>query len=93
MLEVLGRFATLSLVSGLVLTLLPDGSVRRTASMAVGLLLLLFWMESLQVVITTFEALPDLSAPSPLLTTTGFSLPQAEEDAVSALSPERKASP
>ena len=93
MLEILGRFAALSLVSGLMLTLLPDGSIRRTASMAVGLLLLLFWMDSLKGVVTALTALPDLSTPSPFLTSTGVSLSQAEEAAASALSPETEASP
>lgn len=93
MLEVLAQFAALSLVSGLMLTLLPEGSIRRTASMAVGLLLLLFWMESLHDVVASLTALPDLSTPSTVLTSTGVSLLQAEEDALSALAPEMEASP
>ena len=45
MLELLKRFAALSLICSLLLSLLPDGAMRRTACMVTGLLLLACWSD------------------------------------------------
>lgn len=47
MMELLTTFAALSLAAGAVLSLLPDGSLRRTASMVIGLLMLLCWADGI----------------------------------------------
>lgn len=46
MLKFLYTFAALSAAGSVVLALLPSGSLRRTASMVIGLLALLCWAES-----------------------------------------------
>ncbi len=74
MLALLSGFAALSLLSGALLSLLPEGSLRRTASMAVGLMMLVYWAGGLQ------QLLQDLSCTFPLpdspLTATGLTLPE-----------------
>lgn len=76
MMQLLAGFAALSMISGALMTLLPEGSLRHTASMAVGLIMLLYWAQGLQELC---DALPALSAlPSTALTASGVSLTQAE---------------
>ena len=76
MLALLTGFAALSLISGALTSLLPEGSLRHAASMAVGLLMLLYWATGLQGLL---ERLPgEISAPSGVLTGTGVSLEAAE---------------
>ena len=48
MTALLRSFASLALVSGVIMSLLPEGSIKRTAAMTVGLLMLLCWLEGLQ---------------------------------------------
>ncbi|MCH5286740.1 MAG: hypothetical protein J1E43_04910 [Christensenellaceae bacterium] len=57
----LKTFATLALISGALLVLLPDGSLRRTAALVMGLLLTLCWAEGLISLISLPQggALPD----------------------------------
>ena len=43
----LKTFATLALISGALLVLLPEGSLRRTAALVMGLLMTLCWAEGL----------------------------------------------
>ena len=43
----LKTFATLALISSALLVLLPEGSLRRTASLVMGLLLTLCWAQGL----------------------------------------------
>lgn len=81
MMELLKRFAALSLVSGLMLSLLPEGSMRRTASMAAGLLMLLCWTDSISSLLKDFSLLPAGSTPASLLTATGVTLDSAWESA------------
>lgn len=68
MLTLLKSFAALTLVTSLLLTLLPEGSLRRTAAMVAGLLLLLSWSEGLRGLLRLPDATP---APSTVLTPTG----------------------
>lgn len=69
-------FCTLSLVSGLILTLLPEGSMRSSARLVTGLLMLLLWADGIQSLLTP-SSLPDL--PRTPLTSTGVTLPVPEE--------------
>lgn len=68
MLQLLSSFAALTLLSGLMLTLLPEGLLRRTASMVVGLLMLMLWADGLQELLNLPEA-PDV--PDTVLVSTG----------------------
>ncbi len=45
MFDLLRTFAAFSMAGAAMLSLLPQGSTRRTAAMAVGLLTLLVWLE------------------------------------------------
>ena len=80
MLDLLTQFAALSLISGMVLSLLGDGALRRTASMAVGLMLLLFWARSLAGGITALADLSLSQGNTSPLTTTGVDLSAVTEE-------------
>ena len=76
--ELIRSFAALSLVCGAALLLLPEGSLRRAASLAMGLMLALFWLQGL----TKLLRLPQLAqAPATILAPSA-----AAPDAASALS-------
>ena len=47
MLDLLATFAALSMAGTVLLSLLPNGSIKRTASLAVGLLSILCWAEGI----------------------------------------------
>ena len=82
MMKLLTTFAALSMAGTVVLTLLPEGGLKRTAGMAVGLLTLLCWAEGI------FSLLGlDLSAASPatVLSSTAVSIQEAATEASSAL--------
>lgn len=85
MLQLLAGFAALSLISGALMNLLPEGSLRHTASMAVGLVMLLYWVHGLQSLVADFPAQSIL--PATVLTSTGVSLPQAEASLMQEASP------
>lgn len=72
------RFAALSMSGTVILSLLPDGSLKRTAAMAVGLLALLCWAEGILALLGTSLPLPFAAAP---LTATSLSLQEAERAA------------
>lgn len=76
MMDLLKTFAALSLSGAVILSLLPEGSLRRTAAMAVGLLTLLCWAEGVMALLSL-----DASAPSPstVLTATGVDLDAAAQ--------------
>lgn len=82
MMSLLHSFASLTLVSVLVLTLLPEGTLRRTASMAVGLLMLLLWAEGLPALFSLPDAAP---SPASILAPTGADLEAQESSARAAL--------
>lgn len=83
--ELLKRFAALALVSGVILTLLPEGSLRRTASMAAGLLMLLCWADSIASLLEDFSLLPAGAASASVLSPTGVDLSEASAAAAEAL--------
>ena len=78
----LKTFATMALMASALLMLLPEGSLRRTAALAMGLLLTLCWAEGLTGLLSLPEgdALPDTP-----LSVTGMSVRTAEEDAADDL--------
>ena len=67
----LRTFAALALISGALLVLLPEGSLRRTAALVMGLLLTLCWVEGLM----TMLALPsEGNLPDSALAPTGMTV-------------------
>lgn len=90
MIELLRTFAALALVSGVLMSLLPEGSIKRTAGMAVGLMMLLCWLEGLGGLIS----LPaDAALPPSALTGTGLTLDDAMTDANTRLQDILEAAP
>lgn len=85
MMELLKRFAALALVSGVLLTLLPEGSLRRTASMTIGLLMLLCWAEGISSLLAEVSLLPAGALAPSLLTQTGLDLTESAAAASDAL--------
>lgn len=80
MMELLSGFAALSLVSGALTALLPEGSLRRTACMVVGLMMLMYWYTGLT---SLGDHLPVAGqSPATPLVHTGATLPEiTTEDA------------
>lgn len=78
-------FATMALISGALLMLLPEGSLRKTAALVMGLLLTLCWAEGLLALFRMPEggALPDTA-----LSPTGVTIQSAAEDAAGQPTPE-----
>ena len=78
----LKTFATMALLSGALLMLLPEGSLRRTAALVMGLLLTLCWAEG----IMNGLHWPDGgSLPETPLSGTGTSVQTAAGDAANSL--------
>ena len=75
-------FVALTLCCGLVLTLLPEGTLRRTAALVIGLMLTLCWADSV-LALLHLPPLPDL--PDTALTMTGYDAQRAWEDYASTL--------
>lgn len=81
--EALTGFAVLSLLSSLLLSLLPETRLKSTVHLVASLLLLLSWLTALQTLCTRFsQPETSASAASPLSETADFSF----ADAVDALS-------
>ena len=75
--SLLKTFATLALISSALLVLLPDGSLRRTAALVMGLLLTLCWAQGLMA----FLQLPEGGgAPDTALTPTGVTVQQIADE-------------
>lgn len=70
--EWLHPFIALTLCCGLVLSLLPEGSLRRTAALVLGLMVTLCWAESLAALFH-WPALPE--APATVLVQSGYTPP------------------
>lgn len=68
--ELLRPFITLSLCCGLVLTLLPEGGLRRTAALVMGLIVTLCWMDGVLQLLELPAAFP---TPAAALVQTGYS--------------------
>lgn len=72
MLTLLKQFAALSLASGALMTLIPEGSIRKTASMVVGLLMLLCWSDGILQLLDRASTVGHASSPQTALTATGY---------------------
>lgn len=80
--SILQSFAAFSLAGTLLLALLPEGAMRRTSAMAIGLLTLLFWTERL---LSILPWAVDTSVTPSVLSSTGISLEAAALEAAAAL--------
>ncbi|MBQ8201988.1 MAG: hypothetical protein IJZ74_09525 [Clostridia bacterium] len=88
--EMLKTFAALSMAAGTVLSLLPDGSIRKTAGMVVGLLMLLCWAEG----IAELLQLPDApSLPQTVLSPSAAAIEEASAAALNSLLSRMEVSP
>ncbi len=90
MLKMLTTFAALSLCGTVVLSLLPEGGLKRTAGMAVGLLTLMCWAEGISALLRI--DLPDMQ-PSTALAPTAYSMEYAAAEASAVLSGQWEVSP
>ena len=83
MMTLLGRFSALTLLSGAMMFLLPEGTLKKTAAMVVGLMMLMLWSEGLQSAFSAFTA--EASPPPTVLEETGLALRDAEAAAQYAI--------
>lgn len=90
MMQTLVSFAALSMAGTVILSLLPEGGLKRTAGMAIGLLTLMCWAEGIATLLG-FEL--SLAAPSTVLLPTAVSVEEAAHDAAAALSAAWEVSP
>lgn len=79
--SLLKTFAALALAAGAALTLLPEGSLRKTAALVIGLMLTLCWAEGLASLLRATDAAAWPDAPDTPLATTGVALDQAAGEA------------
>ncbi len=86
MMRLLSGFSALSLISGALLAILPEGTLRRTASMVIGLLMLFFWVQGLS---DLCGSLPEALAgdAGSALASTGIQLSALEAAAVQEVTP------
>lgn len=82
MMQMLVTFAALSMAGTVVLSLLPEGGLKRTAGMAVGLLSLMCWAEGIASLLGIELS---MDAPASILTPTAVSIESAENTAASSL--------
>lgn len=85
MLELLKQFAVMTVAAGMMLSLLPEGGVRRTASMAAGLMMLLFWAEGVGKLLESAGSLLIPGTPETPLASTGSGVEQAAASAAQTL--------
>ena len=82
MMKAITTFAAMSLAGTVMLSLLPEGGIKRTAAMAIGMLTLLCWAEGIAGLLGLDFTIP--MPQTPLVSTT-VSLSQAESSAASTL--------
>lgn len=90
MTQLLGRFAALSMVGTVLLSLLPSGGMKRTAAFVLGLMTLMCWAEGVSALLNITLELPQ---PASMLSATGTSLEQTESAAIDVLGSPREESP
>lgn len=90
MLKALASFAALSMAGTVVLSLLPDGGLRRTASMVIGLLMLMCWAED---IFALFGHELPAGGTGSVLTSTAVTLNDVQDGTLAALSARWEASP
>lgn len=83
MMQLLTTFAALAMAGTVILSLLPEGGIKRTAGMAVGMLTLMCWADGIAALLGI-----DLSAKTPAtaLVPTAVSVQVAEAEASATLS-------
>lgn len=69
-------FIAFTLCCGVVLSLLPEGSLRRTAALVIGLVLMLCWADGIFALLH-WPALPEL--PATALVSTGYDAAAAQQ--------------
>ncbi len=82
MLDTLATFAALSMAGTVILSLLPEGGIKRTAGLAVGLLTLMCWAEGIAVLLGIPLSAPESAA---VLVPTAISIEDAAAEASAAL--------
>lgn len=82
MLRLLASFAALSMAGTLLLSLLPEGGMKRTASLVIGLLTLMCWTEGIAML---FDLELQLSVPNTVLTSTHITVDSIAADAAASL--------
>ena len=80
--QLLGRFAALSMVGTVLLSLLPAGGMKRTAAFAVGIFTLMCWAESIAALLGIQLDFPQ---PNTVLASTPVSIDQAAGAAIDML--------
>lgn len=90
MMRMLATFAALSMAGSVLLSLLPEGGIKRTAAMAIGLLTLMCWVEGSAALLGIEFEFPQANS---VLAPTACSLQVAQADAQAALSARWEATP
>lgn len=90
MMSTLATFAALSMAGTVLLSLLTEGGLKRTAGMAVGLLTLMCWAEGIAALLN-IEL--DTDVPSTALVPTAITVGNASKDAATALFPAQEDTP
>ena len=90
MTQLLGRFAALSMIGTVLLSLLPPGGMKRTAAFAVGLLTLMCWAEGIAELLNIQLT---VSAPATVLTSTDINVEQTANAAADILLTRLEAAP
>lgn len=90
MLKALASFAALSMAGTVVLSLLSDGGLRRTASMVIGLLMLMCWAED---IFALFGHVLPAGTLGTALSPTAVTLNGTQQEAAAALSARWEAAP
>ena len=90
MTQLLGRFAALSMVGTVLLSLLPSGGMKRTAAFVIGLLTLMCWAEGIAAL---FDIQLDVSTSGAFLTDTAVSIEETSANAAAALFVRREDTP
>ncbi len=88
--QLLQTFAALSLASGAVMALLPEGGLRKTAGMVVGLLMLLCWAEGIAGVLGWSV---EVDLPQTVLSSAQVDVEAVAQQALARLQAGREAAP
>lgn len=90
MLQALSTFAALSMAGTLILSLLPEGGIKRTAGLVLSLLTLLCWADGIASLLGLSFTVQDASS---ALVPIAFSMESATDEAAATLSERWDASP
>ena len=88
MMSTLLTFAALSMAGTVVLSLLPEGGIKRSAGMAMGLLTLMCWAQGIASLLHIDLA---AAAPDTILSPTAITVESAAQDAAAALASQEAA--